>query len=88
MKLTRNQHPRNWSKNKKLFVTFQICFLTTSVYIGSAVYTAGIQGVTQQFHVSDVVALLGLTLFVLGYALGPMILVRIRSSALFYPSST
>ncbi len=47
-----------------------------SVYIGSAIYTAGLQGVMQQFGVSDVAALLGLTLFVLGYALGPMILVH------------
>ena len=66
-------NPRNWSILKKLFVTFQICLLTTSVYIGSAIYTAGLQGVQAQFHVSQVKALLGLTLFVVGYALGPMI---------------
>lgn len=66
-------NPKNWSTSKKLFVTFQICLLTTSVYIGSAIYTAGIEGITKQFEVSEVRALLGLTLFVLGYALGPMI---------------
>lgn len=66
-------NPRNWSTAKKVFVTFQICLLTTSVYIGSAIYTAGIPGIQQQFQVSEVKALLGLTLFVLGYALGPMI---------------
>ena len=70
-------NPRNWSTPKKLFVTFQICFLTTSVYIGSAIYTAGLRGVTAQFHISEVHALVGLTLFVLGYALGPMVWVRI-----------
>ena len=69
-------NPRNWSSPKKVFVTFQICFLTTSVYIGSAIYTAGISGVEQEFRVSQVASLLGLTLFVLGYALGPMIWVR------------
>ena len=66
-------NPRNWSTARKLFVTFQICLLTTSVYIGSAIYTAGLQGVEAQFHISTVKALLGLTLFVLGYALGPMV---------------
>lgn len=66
-------NPRNWSTPKKLFVTFQICLLTTSVYIGSAIYTAGLQGVQDQFHISPVKALLGLTLFVIGYALGPMV---------------
>lgn len=67
------QNPRNWSTPKKLFVTAQICLLTTSVYIGSAIYTAGLQGIEAQFHISQVKALLGLTLFVLGYALGPMV---------------
>lgn len=69
-------NPRNWSTPKKVFVTFQICLLTTSVYIGSAIYTAGILGIQQHFKVGEVKALLGLTLFVLGYALGPMVWVR------------
>lgn len=43
------------------------------MYIGSAIYTAGIQGVMMTFGVSQVAATLGLTLFVLGYALGPMV---------------
>jgi DHA1 family multidrug resistance protein-like MFS transporter len=47
------------------------------VYIGSAIYTAGLQGVVQQFGVSDTAALLGLTVFVLGYAIGPMFLVKV-----------
>ncbi|KAI9894694.1 MAG: hypothetical protein M1814_002050 [Vezdaea aestivalis] len=66
-------NPRNWSLFKKTFVTFQICLLTTSVYIGSAIYTAGLQGVIEEFKVSQTAALLGLTLFVAGYALGPMV---------------
>lgn len=69
-------NPRNWSTPKKVFITFQICLLTTSVYIGSAIYTAGVPGIQQHFHVSEVKALLGLSLFVLGYALGPMVWVR------------
>ncbi len=28
-------NPRNWSSLKKIFVNFEICFLTVSVYIGS-----------------------------------------------------
>jgi MFS transporter, DHA1 family, multidrug resistance protein len=63
----------NWSRPKRFFVTFEICFLTFSVYIGSAIYSAGIISITQDFGVSRVAATLGLTLFVLGYALGPMI---------------
>lgn len=69
-------NPRNWSTPKKVFVTFEICLLTTSVYIGSAIYTAGIRNVMADFGVSQVVAVLGLTLFVAGYGLGPMVWVR------------
>ncbi|KAI0156551.1 MFS transporter [Xylariaceae sp. FL1272] len=68
------ENPRNWSKPKKFFVTFEICFLTFSVYIGSAIYTAGLQSAAHHFHVSEVAATLGLTLFVAGYGVGPMFL--------------
>lgn len=67
------QNPRNWSLPKKVFVTFQICFLTTAVYMGSAIYTAGLVDIEKDFNKSTTSALLGLTLFVLGYALGPMV---------------
>ncbi|KAG6355090.1 hypothetical protein INS49_004171 [Diaporthe citri] len=66
-------NPQNWSSPKKFFVTFEICFLTFSVYIGSAIFSAGIQDVMTVFGVSQVAATLGLTLFVAGYAVGPMV---------------
>ncbi|KAI0864885.1 MFS transporter [Xylaria cubensis] len=68
------ENPRNWSTAKKFFVTFEICFLTFSVYIGGAIYTAGLLSVESAFEVSQVAATLGLTLFVIGYGVGPMIL--------------
>lgn len=57
------QNPKNWSRSKKFFVTFEICFLTFSVYIGSAIFTAGIEDVMHTFGVSQVAATLGLTLY-------------------------
>lgn len=77
------ENPRNWSTLKKFFVTFQICFLTFSVYIGSAIYTPGLYGVMMDFNVSQTVALLGLTLFILGYALGPMVLAPMSEMPFF-----
>jgi DHA1 family multidrug resistance protein-like MFS transporter len=65
--------PMNWSSGKKAFVTGEICLLTTSVYIGSSIYSAGTQSVMATFGVSQVAATLGLCLFVAGYGLGPMI---------------
>jgi DHA1 family multidrug resistance protein-like MFS transporter len=67
------KNPRCWSTPKKVFVTFQICLLTTSVYIGSSIYTPGTQDIMKTFQVSETKAILGLILFVLGYGLGPTI---------------
>ncbi|KAF2765031.1 MFS general substrate transporter [Teratosphaeria nubilosa] len=67
------ENPQNWSQFKKFFVTFEICLLTTSVYIGSSIYSAGTESVVAIFGVSRVAATLGLTLFVAGYGLGPML---------------
>ena len=58
---------------KKAFVTFELCFLTFSVYIGSAIFTAGIMDVVETFGVSLTKATLGLTLFVAGYGIGPVL---------------
>lgn len=43
------------------------------MYIGSAIYTPGIPTLTEEFGISVVVATLGLTLFVAGYGLGPLL---------------
>lgn len=67
------ENPQNWSTLKKFFVTFELCLLTTSVYIGSSIYSAGTESVVATFGVSEVAATLGLTLFVAGYGTGPMI---------------
>ena len=60
-------NPQNWSLFKKCATTGQVCFLTFSVYIGSAIYTAGTVDIEQYFGISQVAAVLGLTVFVLGY---------------------
>ncbi|OHE92539.1 major facilitator superfamily transporter [Colletotrichum orchidophilum] len=67
------QNPRNWCVLKKAIVSFHVCLLVIAVYAGASIYTVGTHGVREQFGVSEVVALLGLTVFVLGYGLGPMV---------------
>ncbi|KAJ6114686.1 hypothetical protein N7486_000464 [Penicillium sp. IBT 16267x] len=68
-----SENPQNWSTKKKCFVSSLVWFLTFSIYLGSAIYTPGIPGVGEQFGVSKVAGTLGLTLFVLGYGIGPML---------------
>ncbi|KAI8241169.1 Caffeine resistance protein 5 [Colletotrichum sp. SAR 10_96] len=67
------ENPLNWSLTKKTFATFQICLLTIAIYIGSAIYAAGVRDISRVFGVSPVAGILGLTLFVAGYGLGPMV---------------
>ncbi|KAJ6590503.1 major facilitator superfamily domain-containing protein [Mycena vulgaris] len=68
------ENPRNWSFSKRAFVAFSISFLTFSIYIGSAIYTSSIPGLMAEYNVSLTTATLGLTLYVLGYGIGPMFL--------------
>lgn len=67
------ENPQNWSGAKKGFVTFQICIYTLAVYMGSAIYTPSETGVSEYFGVSQTVASLGLSLYVLAYGMGPLI---------------
>ncbi|KAJ6620281.1 major facilitator superfamily domain-containing protein [Mycena sp. CBHHK59/15] len=69
---------RNWSFVKRVFVSSCISFLTFSVYIGSPIYTASIPGIMEEFHVSLVHATLGLTLYIVGYGIGPIFLAPLQ----------
>jgi len=64
---------RNWSTAKKTLVMTVILTLTFSIYIGSAIYTASIPGLMEEFGISSTIATLGLSLFVWGYGIGPMV---------------
>ncbi|KAN0065356.1 GTPase-activating protein [Thecaphora frezii] len=67
------EDPKNWPRGRKVLSVFLICLLTTSVYMGSAIYTPGVELLANWFGVGTVTATLGLTLFVIGYGLGPML---------------
>jgi DHA1 family multidrug resistance protein-like MFS transporter len=66
-------NPHNWSNRRRIFFTTIICLYTFVVYTTSAIYTSSTQGVMEKFGVSSIVATLGLSLYVLGYGVGPLI---------------
>ncbi|EPY51908.1 spermine family transmembrane transporter Caf5 [Schizosaccharomyces cryophilus OY26] len=68
------EHPQNWPVLVKSLITIQICLLTFSVYVGSAIFTPGEIEMMKVMHVGEVPITLGLTMFVVGYAVGPLIL--------------
>ncbi|GAA5897660.1 hypothetical protein JCM6882_000062 [Rhodosporidiobolus microsporus] len=75
------ENPKNWSTRKRSFVAGQISLLTTVVYIGSAIYTPSSMGIMEEYGVAQVVATLGLTLFILGYGIGPMLWSPLQETA-------
>ncbi|GAA5855495.1 hypothetical protein JCM8547_007860 [Rhodosporidiobolus lusitaniae] len=71
-------NPKNWSMRKKIFVSSLLSSLTFAIYLGSAIYTSSIPGLKEQFDVGGVTAATGISLFVVGYGVGPMLLAPIQ----------
>ncbi|KAI3316552.1 MFS general substrate transporter [Xylariaceae sp. AK1471] len=65
-------NPKNWSLQKRVFVLEQIMYLNFSVYIGSSIVVPIEPKLTELFGASAQSAALSLSLFVLGYGIGPM----------------
>ena len=77
------ENPYNWPLYQKMFFMFEIAFLTTSVYMASAIYTPLVEEIMEQLQISQVVATLPLSLFVIGYGIGPMVFSPMSENAVF-----
>lgn len=66
------RNPMRFSLAKKLMITITVSMATLVVAVSSSAYSGSIQQVIDYFGVSNEVATLGLSLFVLGFALGPL----------------
>lgn len=62
--LSQNNDVANWNWHS---------FYTFSVYVGSSIYTPGLQDVMKEFGVGQTAASLGMALYVLSYGIGPML---------------
>ena len=67
------ENPFNWSWPKRIWQLCYVAILAWLITLGSSVYTPGIPQITEQLHVSETVAYLGLTLFTLGLGFAPII---------------
>lgn len=66
-------NPVNWPLWQRVYHTTIPGLFGFAVTFGSSVYTPGYPEVMEKFHVSGTVALLGLSLYVLGLAFGPVL---------------
>ncbi|KAG7420710.1 Efflux pump FUB11 [Fusarium oxysporum f. sp. rapae] len=67
------RNPQQWSDSKKWFITTAVAMATLTVSLVSSAYTGGMKQIIRDFHLSEEVATLGISLFVLGFALGPLL---------------
>ncbi|KAI9723539.1 MAG: hypothetical protein M1828_004135 [Chrysothrix sp. TS-e1954] len=66
-------NPRNWSKAKRWLITANMGAISFVVTFASTVFSTATQVTAEEYHVSNVVTTLGTSLFVLGFAGGPII---------------
>ncbi|MCJ1291774.1 Citrinin biosynthesis cluster MFS transporter mrr1 [Xylographa carneopallida] len=66
-------NPMNWPLRKKMLVTFTFSMTTFVITFSSSVFSTATQVTAVEFGVSEEVMTLGTSLFVLGFAIGPLI---------------
>ncbi|KAF4556424.1 Caffeine resistance protein-like protein 1 [Elsinoe fawcettii] len=66
-------NPMNWSTGKKIYVSFVLFLYTLVVYASSAIYVTAQDQVMAKFNLSYAEASAILSLYVIGYGVGPLI---------------
>jgi len=74
------ENPMNWSLWQRIYHTTVPALFSFVVTIGSSIYTSGLSDIMKDFDVSSTVALLGLSLYVLGLGFGPVLAAPISES--------
>ncbi|KAK4156615.1 hypothetical protein C8A00DRAFT_12470 [Chaetomidium leptoderma] len=67
------ENPKNWSKAYKWYITMVVALTCFIVAFCSSVITADVPGVSESFNVSHEAALVPISVFVVGFGVGPMI---------------
>ncbi|KAJ6172069.1 hypothetical protein N7470_001136 [Penicillium chermesinum] len=58
---------------RKWYITILVSIVTLAVALVSSAYSGGTKQIIEEFHTQQEVAILGVSLFVLGFAIGPLI---------------
>lgn len=66
-------HPQNWHMKKKLIIGGSLGYVTLTAAFGSSIFSAATSSVAAEFNVSTEVGILGISLYVLGFAFGPIL---------------
>lgn len=66
-------HAQNWPLKKKLPVAIVLGYVTLTAAFGSSIFSTATTTVAREFNVSREVGILGVSLYVLGFATGPIV---------------
>jgi hypothetical protein len=66
------ENPKNWSKAYKWYCTMVVAVTCFVVAFASSVITADIAGVEKEFNISEELALVSISIFVVGFGLGKL----------------
>lgn len=65
--------PRQWTNARKWFITMNLGLVCFMVAFASGIVTGDMDGPAKYFHVSEEVVILTVTLFVVGFGVGPLV---------------
>ncbi|KAF2088891.1 major facilitator superfamily [Saccharata proteae CBS 121410] len=66
-------HAQNWPLKKKLLTGFMLGYWTMTAAFGSSIFSSATRTVANKFGVATEVGILGVSLYVLGFATGPIL---------------
>ncbi|KAL8919990.1 MAG: hypothetical protein Q9172_004713 [Xanthocarpia lactea] len=78
------ENPRNWKTAYKGWLTFQLGMLALAASLGSSIISPANNAISEYIHVSPQVATLSLSLYVLGFAFGPLLWAPISEVSMAY----
>ena len=67
------ENPRNWSNSYKSWLTIQLAMLAFAASLGSSIISPVKQSISAYTAISQEVAVLNISLYVLGFAFGPLL---------------
>lgn len=71
-------NPQEWSTTKKWTMTVLTAFSTLAVAFVSSAFSGGLTYIIEEFGVSQELSILGISLFVVGFAIGPLLWAPLR----------
>lgn len=67
------QNPKNWSHGYRAWCTLQLGLLAFAASLGSSIIAPSLNALSVDFHIGKEVAVFAISLYVLGFALGPLL---------------